>query len=246
MGKLIAFVGPPGGGKTSVAMKAAIETYCNTKSNRIFFLSPDLTVPILGLLFPNYAPDEFRTLGTIIDNTDISIENILKNSVTVKSMNDFGVLGFRTEDNKYSFPNPTPEKLVDLFSVLTRNSEYVFADCSDDFDEQISQYAIQKADVLVRVIPSDLKGMTWYSANKHLYGAEGKPVLNVVNVTDKDLYSPTDEICSSVGDVVTVLPYSRPLKQQMLDARLYERLKDSGFNRKLKALLDRIMMEDRK
>ena len=34
MGNLIAFVGPPGGGKTSVAMKAAIETYCCTKSNR--------------------------------------------------------------------------------------------------------------------------------------------------------------------------------------------------------------------
>lgn len=246
MGKMIAFVGPPGGGKTSVAMKAAIETYCNTKSNRIFFLSPDLTVPILGLLFPNYAPDEIRTLGTIIDNTDISIENILKNVVTVKAMNDFGVLGFRTEDNKYSFPNPTPEKLVDLFSVLTRNSEYVFADCSDDFDEQISQYSIQKADVIVRVIPSDLKGMTWYSANKHLYGAEGKPVLNVVNVIEKDLYLPTDEIYSNVGEVVTVLPYSKSLKQQMLEARMYDRLKDGGYNRKLKDLLDRIMMEDRK
>lgn len=246
MGKLIAFVGPPGSGKTSVAMKTAIETYCSTKSNRIFFLSPDLTVPSLGLLFPNYAPDELNTLGTIIDNTDISIENILKNVVTVKAMNDFGVLGFRTEDNKYTFPAPTPQKLIDLFSVLTRNSEYVFADCSDDFDEEISQYALQKADVLVRVIPSDLKGMTWYSANKHLYGAEGKPVLNVVNVMDKDLYSPTDEIVSSVGDVVTVLPYSRSLKQQMLDGRLYERLKDAAYTRKLKGLLDRILMEDRK
>lgn len=246
MGKLIAFVGPPGGGKTAVAMKAAIETYCNTKSNRIFFLSPDLTVPSLGLLFPNYAPDELNTLGMVIDNTDISIDNILKNVVTVKSMNDFGVLGFKSGENKYSFPDPTTQKLIDLFSVLKRNSEYVFADCSDDFDEEISQFAIQKADVLVRVIPSDLKGMTWYSANRHLYGAEEKTVLNVVNVTDKDLYLPTDEICSSVGEVVTVLPYSRPLKQQMLDARLYERLKDGGFNRKLKSLLDKIMMEDRK
>ena len=246
MGKLIAFVGPPGGGKTAVAMKAAIETYCNTKSNRIFFLSPDLTVPSLGLLFPNYAPDELNTLGMVIDNTDISIDNILKNVVTVKSMNDFGVLGFKSDENKYSFPDPTTQKLIDLFSVLKRNSEYVFADCSDEFDEEISQFAIQKADVLVRVIPSDLKGMTWYSANRHLYGAEEKTVLNVVNVTDKDLYLPTDEICSSVGEVVTVLPYSRPLKQQMLDARLYERLKDGGFNRKLKSLLDRIMMEDRK
>ena len=246
MGKLIAFVGPLGGGKTSVAMKTAIETYCSTKSNRIFFLSPDLTVPSLGLLFPNYAPDELNTLGMIIDNTDINIENILKNVVTVKAMNDFGVLGFRTEDNKYTFPAPTPQKLIDLFSVLTRNSEYVFADCSDDFDEEISQYALQKADVLVRVIPSDLKGMTWYSANKHLYGAEGKPVLNVVNVMDKDLYLPTDEICSKVGEVVALLPYSRSLKQQMLDGRLYERLKDAAYTRKLKGLLDRILMEDRK
>ena len=246
MGKLIAFVGPPGSGKTSVAMKTAIETYCSTKSNRIFFLSPDLTVPSLGLLFPNYAPDELNTLGTIIDNTDINIENILKNVVTVKAMNDFGVLGFRTEDNKYTFPVPTPQKLIDLFSVLTRNSEYVFTDCSNDFDEEISQYALQKADVLVRVIPSDLKGMTWYSANKHLYGAEGKPVLNVVNVMDKGLYLPTDEICSKVGEVVALLPYSRSLKQQMLDGRLYERLKDAAYTRKLKGLLDRILMEDRK
>lgn len=246
MGKLIAFVGPPGGGKTSVAMKAAIETYCNTKSNRIFFLSPDLTVPSLGLLFPNYAPDELKSLGSVLDNTDIDIENVLRNCVTVKSMNDFGVLGFRADDSRFSFPEATPEKLNDLFSVLIRNSEYLFADCSDDGTDTISRRAAIAADMIVRVIPSDLKGMTWYSANKNAYGSDGKPFLNVVNVTEKDLYLPTDEICTKVGEVVTTLPYSRTLKQQMLDARLYERLKDGSFNRKLKSLLDRIMMEDRK
>ena len=245
MGKLIAFVGPPGGGKTSVAMKTAIETYCATKSNEIVFLSPDFNVPSLGLIFPNYGDEELRSLGNVYDSTDVTFETVAENAVTVKSMSDLLILGFKSGETRLSFPLPTDQTITDLFSVLIRNTSFTFVDCSDDNLDPLSENAVRLADVIVRVIPADLKGMGWYSTNKYLHGSEGRKFLNVVTLTHKDLYLPDDEIKTTIGDVTTMLPYSRPLAQQMLDGRLYERLKDSGYNRRLKDLVTQILrLED--
>lgn len=246
MGKLIAFIGPSGCGKTSVAMKAAIETYCNTKSNRILFLSPDLAVPSAGLIFPDYSPDDLKSLGQVFDTTDITFETVLENVITVRAMNDFGFLGFKSGENKYSFPSPIPEKLTDLFSVMTRNTSYVFADCTCDGLDAISERALLDADIIVRIIPADLKGMTWFPTNKNLHHSDKVRFVNIVNVQGKDLFYPIDDTCTNVGDVTTVLPYSKALAQQMLAGRLYERLKDSGYNRKLKELVNIIMNEEEK
>ena len=241
MGKLIAFIGPPGSGKTSVAMKSAIETYCATKSNQIVFLSPDFNVPSMGLIFPNYGPDDLYTLGNVYDTTDVTFETVAENAVTVKSMKDFLCLGFKTGDTRLSFPLPTEDTINDLFSVLIRNTSFTFVDCSDDNLDPVSETAVRLADLIVRVIPSDLKGIGWFSTNKYLHGSEGRHFLNVVTVTNKELYLPTDEICTKVGEVTTVLPYSRALARQMLDGSLYERLKDTGYNRKLKDLVTQII-----
>lgn len=241
MGKLIAFVGPPGCGKTSVAMQTAIAVYLDTKSNKIAFLSPDLSVPSLGLLFPNYPPESLASLGDLFDRTDISHDTLLDAGVPVQSMNNLLCFGFKINDSKSTFPEPIPQKLEDLFEVLKRTMEYTFVDCSDDPSDAISNRAIHDADIIVRVIPADLKGMTWFAANKNLYGSEGRNICNVVNITARDLYLPTDEICTKLQDVTTVLPYSRPLKQCLLEGRLAGRAGDRGFNHKLKDLTRKIL-----
>ena len=241
MGKLIAFVGPPGSGKTSVAMKSAIEVYCNTKSNQVIFLSPDLSVPSLGLLFPNYAPDDLKSLGLLFDRTDISEQALMETGISIKSMPNLLCFGFRTDDSKATFPEPIPSKLNDLFDVLKRTKEYTFVDCTDDPSDVISNRATQAADVIVRVIPSDLKGMTWYATNKNLYGSDGREIRNVVNIKERDLYLPTEEICSKLQEVTTVLPYSRLLKQQMLEGRMSDRLKDRAYIHKLNELIKHLM-----
>ena len=90
--------------------------------------------------------------------------------------------------------------------------------------------------VLESVIPADLKGMTWYAANKYLHNADGRVILNVVNTTARDLYLPTEEICTKVQDVTAVLPYSRTLKQYLLEGRLPNRVHDRAFLHKLNPL----------
>ena len=182
MPKLVAFYGSPGGGKTSVALKTAMETYIQTKDEVVAFLSPDMTVPSIALLFPNYAPDEVVSLSDIFDNTAITSELLLKNAVTVKSMKDFFILGFKAGENRFSFPTPTAEKINSLFSALSDVAGYIFVDCTNDETDEISKKALAMADIAVSVITPDLKGMSWYSSNKNTDRTEGEKLFNVVNV----------------------------------------------------------------
>ena len=93
MSKIIAVVGAPGSGKTTVAFKVAQEIYCGTSDNRVIFLSPNSLVPSIALLFPNYSPDELYSLGKLFDSTDICTEDVLKSSVVTKTMKNFLCLG---------------------------------------------------------------------------------------------------------------------------------------------------------
>ena len=238
MAKLIAVYGSPGSGKTTIALKLAMSAYLQTKDESVVFLSPDLTAPSMALLFPNYHPDEICSLSTVLDNTEISSENILKNSVTVKTMKNFCCLGFKAGENKYSFPVPTAEKINTLFDVLCDSFDYVFVDCSSD---EISKKALIKANKIIRVISPDLKGMTWYSSNKHTDRTENEDLFNVVNITEKELFLPTEEVCTKLHSVAAVLPYSRAVRQQMIDGRMYERLNDKKYNKKMLSIVNKIL-----
>lgn len=238
MAKLIAVYGSPGSGKTTVALKLAMSAYLQTKDESVVFLSPDLTAPSMALLFPNYHPDEICSLSTVLDNTEISSENILKNAVTVKTMKNFCCLGFKAGENKYSFPAPTAEKINTLFDVLGDSFDYVFVDCSSD---EISKKALIKANKVIRVVSPDLKGMTWYSSNKHTDRTENEDLFNVVNITEKELFLPTEEVCTKLHSVAAVLPYSRAVRQQMLDGRMYERLNDKKYNKKMLSIVNKIL-----
>lgn len=112
MAKIIAVCGSPNGGKTTVAFKLAQEMYCNTDTGGVIFLSPSMTVPALGLLFPNYTPDSLFSLGGVLDNTDISQESILAHLVTVKDMPNFGCLGYKSDENKHSYAKLTDDIIV--------------------------------------------------------------------------------------------------------------------------------------
>lgn len=245
MSELISVYGSPGSGKTSVALKLAMSTYMNTKDSTVIFISSDITVPTIALLFPNYSPDEVCSLSAVLDKTAITVEELLKNTVTVKSMKDFGCLGFKAGETVFSYPTLTENKIDSLFETLKEVSGYIFADCSCMSNDEISLKALKGADKVIRVMTPDLKGMAWLSANRETDRKDKIDLFNVINITDKDLYLPTEEICVKLNSVATVLPYSRAIKQQMLDGRMYEMSHDKTYNKKIDRLRVQVIGGDK-
>lgn len=241
MSKVIAFYGAPGSGKTTIAFKTAMELYHCTKDGNIVFLSPDITVPSIGLLFPNYDPKDIYTLSSVLDNTEMSPEILLKNAVTLKRMENFLCFGFKSGDTKYSFPQPDEKKIEELYSSLQDLAEYVFVDCTNDNADLISVKAKTDADIAVRIIQPLPKGVSWYASNSNSARKECETLFNVVNVNERDLFVPTEEVCTKLNSIAALVPYSLPVKKQMLDGELFSELADKAFNRKINQLVKKII-----
>mgnify|MGYP003293003076 FL=1 len=241
MAKLIAICGAPGSGKTTVAFKLAQEIYLSTSDCSVTFLSPDIIVPSVGMLFPNYTPDSLFSLSAVLDCTDISDDLIMGNLVTVKNMKNFGCLGFMSGDSKYSFPTPTKEKVMNLLDVLSAAEGYVFVDCSNDDSDLISKQAIARADHIIQVITPDLKSMTWLNSYGDKITAGLEQCIKVVNITENELYIPLEDVCTHLKNVACVLPYCRQVRQQLLDGRMYDRLTAKEYKKRLSGLVNRVI-----
>ena len=178
MGKMIAVCGAPGSGKTTAALKIAEEIYY-AKKGSVIFLSPDLNVPCLAFVFPNCKEEELYSVGVALDRTDIYREDVLRQMNHVKTMENFGFLGYKAGENKYSYPRPTEDKILNLFSILRELADYVIVDCADGL---ISSMAKSHAYMLVQLITPDLKCMAYYSSNSGMFGLGAENRIKVMNI----------------------------------------------------------------
>ncbi len=241
MAKIIAFCGTPCSGTTTVCLKAAQEVYLKTQNGAVIYVNPSLKIPALGLLFPNYTPDSLFSLGSMFDTTDIYEEDVLNHLVTVKNMQNFGCLGYKSGENKNSYAHLTIDKVEGLFKTLKEMAGYVFVDCTNDEDDLISKYAMSIADMVVMVISPTLKSMTYLSSNKESFGSNFEKIIKVLNTTDDDLFYPTEDVKGLVKDVYAVLPFCKAVKGQQLDGLLYTLIKDKKFLKELRKLTQILM-----
>lgn len=102
MSKMIAVCGSPGSGKTTAALKIAQELYYE-KKGVILFLSPDMSVPAMAYIFPHCKDSDLFSIGKALDKTDIFKEDVMKQIVSVKTMLNFGFLGYKAQENKFSY-----------------------------------------------------------------------------------------------------------------------------------------------
>ena len=184
MSKLIAVCGSPNSGKTTAALKLAQEIY-HSKKTSVHFISPDTRVPCMGYLFPNGRDSELYSLGVALDKTDIFREDVLKQSVSVKTMQNFGFLGFKLGENRFSYPRPTEDKVVQMFKALRECVEYIICDCTCEHDDLVSNIAKRDCDIAVQMYSPDMRCLAYYASCVNQFLQIRDKRLKVLNVMDK-------------------------------------------------------------
>ena len=243
MAKVIAVWGAPDSGKTTFAVKLAAAIYNNYNST-VLVVCPDMETPTLPVLFPNARRDDMTSVGVPLSKTDIAQEDVIRQIVTVKGMQNFGFLGFTDGENKYTYPKFDEVKVRSLFSVLAGIAQVIFVDCTSSLSNPISAYAVKYADEVIRIAAPTLKSVSWQSSQLSLYA---DPVYKLerqiqgLNVPDGELYMPIEEARAHIADVRFSIPYCRAVKQQMLDGVLWQSVKDKDFNAKFNALTEKVV-----
>ena len=222
MGKMMAVCGSPNCVKTTAALKLAQEIY-GLKKTSVMFLSPDLNVPCMAYLFPNGKDADLYSLGVALDKTDIYKEDVLKQTVNVKNMQNFGY-------------RPTEDKVTQLFTVLKDNAEYVIVDCSCDPEDIVSSIAKRDCDVAVQMFSPDMKCISFYASCVNQFILIEDKRLKVMNVMDKDIYVPIHETETHFKGMDFKLPYERELKQQMITGTLSERIGNCKYRSEIERL----------
>ena len=240
MRKLIAVCGAPNCGKTVAALKLSQELY-GLKSASVLYISPDLSVPCMAYLFPKGKDSDLYSLGEVLNKTDICREDLMKVTVNVRTMKNFGILGFKLGENRYSYPHPTEDKVIQLFASAGECAEYVIVDCSCDPDDMISAIAKRDCDVAVQMFNPDMKSFSYYGSCVNQFLMIKSKKLKVLNVMDKDVYAPIHETAAYFHGMDFILPYERMLKQQIITGTAAERLPRCQYRAEIEKLAKAVM-----
>ena len=243
MSKTIAVWGSPDSGKTTFATKLA-QTIYDRYQAIVILLYADNDTPTLPVIFPNLKKEDLYSVGALLAKIDITKEEVVRQLVTIKQRQNFGFLGFVDGENRYTYPSFDETKVRSLLSVLNSLADFVVVDCTSALKNPISRVAIKEADTVIRLASPDLKSISFFSSQLPLYG---DPVFRLeehiegINVPDADLYMPIEEAKSRLHDPRFVVPYSRAVKQQMLDGKLTKPLNDKKYNDRIKSIVEKIV-----
>lgn len=245
MGKMIAVWGTPNCGKTTLALKLAQTIYALNKGKKsVIAIFTDSVTPTLPVLFPNYSDGELFSLGTVLSKAEITPGDVFSNMVGIKGKLNFGVLGYRIRENKYSFPEYGEKKAGEFYDVICDLADYIVVDCSSDLKTSIiSDAALKSADGMIYLFSPDIKCLSFTLSQMPIIRSTGyisSNMIKVMNVAAGEMAMPTAAIRTYIGETEYTLPFSGEIARQYIDGTLADFPKDKKYTRVLSSIYEKL------
>ncbi len=247
-GKIIAVWGSPHSGKTLFATKLATAIYDNYQST-VITLYTDLETPALPVVFPNDRESSVCSVGIPLSKAGMDDEDVIRNLLTVKNKQNFGFLGYKIGDTRFSYPKYGYAKAAELLRVLCHLADYVIVDCvSQPENSPLAGTALELAQQVIRLASPDLSSLTWYGSQKSVYidpKYRWDEQIQGLNVPNSDTSVPVDEIKAHLGEVAFTLPNSIAVRLQAQKGTLTESSSDKRFETRMREIAREVVTYDR-
>ena len=221
--------------------------YDNFEST-VIVLFTDLETPMIPVIFPNDKPEDNGSVGIPLSKTDIEKEEIIKNLVTVKSRQNFGFIGYKDGENKFTYPRFGRAKAEELLARLSELADYVIVDCVSSLESNpLASTAVELADQIIRLASPDLRSISYYLSQLPLYvdsKYQSEKQIQGLNTPNADVFMPIEEAKSHLKDLAFTLPYSRQVKEQAQKGTLYEKTTDKKFQSRITEIARKVVEYD--
>lgn len=227
-GNMLAIVGSPGSGKTTLAVKLAAEIA--KKKKNVIVVCSDPFVPSVPFLLPMDTEQEV-SLGALLTAPSLTQNKILEACVPVPANEYISLLGYRMGENLMSYPKVTRERAVEFLVCLRHLADYVILDCTSVFEADVfSILAMEMADRVLRVGTSNLRGISYFKSHAGMLEGRadnGKYISAIGNFKTGQEW---EAAAGQYGGVGFVFPYVAELEKQYDEASLWNGLtsKEAG------------------
>ena len=223
MAKIITAWGNPGCGKSMFCcILAKVLTAGKMKA---IIINADSGTPMLPVWMPDRLLDTSSSIGNVLSGLEINMALVAERVVILKEYPFIGVMGFAAGETPFSYPELKYDKIRSLISEAAKLVDYILLDCSSNMLHFFTVAAIETADVAVRILTPDLRGLNYLKSHK--------PLLTDIkfhyddHLTLAGLARPfhaLDEMSHLVGGFDGLLPYAKEIERCGTGGRMFRAL----------------------
>lgn len=212
MAKTVMVWGSPGSGKS--LFSCVLATKLASENKRTLIFSVDQNVPMLPVLLPEKHFEAAASVSSLFQGEQINA-TLVANAVHLLPQNPMiGVLGFSNDEIPFDSLWPGTVRIREILSVAGSMTDYILWDCTSDMGCCINMAMLEIADLAVRLITPDLKGVNYYGQmERRLKSMKQISIEQITFAGMARAYHAIDELSYLTGGLNGVLPFSKEMER---------------------------------
>ena len=245
MSKIITVWGNPGCGKSMFC--CCLAKVLTANKDKAIIINADSSTPMLPVWMPERILETGASIGNVLTGLEINTALVAERVTILKEYPFIGVMGYAAGENPFSYPELKYEKIKLFIAEASKLVDYIILDCSSNMLNFFTPTAIEAADLVVRIITPDLRGLNYLRAHRPLLTDDKFHYDS--HLTFAGLARPfhaIDEMDHLIGGFDGLLPYAKEIERCGTGGQMFKALAycNQRYINSLKLVRERLLQPE--